>query len=145
MPRAKRTPGVPGYGPPQAAGQAGATQAPAAPTGMAYGAHQASIQAQQSMPLAAAQPADLMQRALAAATATPPPGLPLGAPTARPDEPLLAGLQPATAGTPPPPVAQAVAPPPLSNTAAAWRAMAELYPQDPYYAQQASEAERRNL
>lgn len=60
-------------------------------TGQAYGAATASTQAQQAAPLPQAQvPPD--QLALAAAQATPPPQQPIHAPTARPGEPITAGL-----------------------------------------------------
>lgn len=89
-------------------------QAAAAPTGMAYGAHQDAVQAQQQIPLPQAQPVtgrppegggqgqpmpangqapvDPMQQAIGYARDFDPGVTPLNAPTSRPGEPVQAGL-----------------------------------------------------
>ncbi len=94
-------------------------QPPAAPTGMAYGAHAETVAAQRDVPIAggpapAAPPpaggpgpsggppagADRLAMALAAAQAMPSPEASLAAPTMRPGEPVTAGL-PSGAGAGP--------------------------------------------
>jgi len=67
--------------------------APTAPTGMPYGAHQASIAAQQAVPVAP-PPAPMVPQGLGSPVSGPAPGElpPLNAPSARPSEPVTAGL-----------------------------------------------------
>lgn len=132
MPRARQQPQVPGYGPAQVNGQAGATQAPVAPTGMPYGEHQASIQSQQAMPLPDAQAQ--MQAAMVAAQATMPPEPIMGAPSLRPD------LRPMTGAAPGPPVAPA----PANAVSQFYRAIAEVWG-DEEMSRLAEDAERKGL
>lgn len=81
------------------------TQAPKAPTGMAYGAHKETVTAQQALPLpqapsapgpspGAAGPGGAagIDPAMLAALGTPPPGMALNAATTRPMEPVQSGL-----------------------------------------------------
>lgn len=115
MPRtAKRPPGAGNQGGYQGHGNPGGGaggQAPAAPTGMPYGEHQASIQAQQQMPVAAGNappppPAgggggDPMMAALQGALGMQPPGGPgLLGPSQRPTEPVTHGLPSGPGGGP---------------------------------------------
>ena len=97
MPR-KRKPPAPGN-------QGGYAAQPAqAPTGMPYGEHKASIDAQQALPMAqvvpptgtggptpAPDPAQRLQAAVAAARRMRPPS-PLTGPSQRPAEPITAGM-----------------------------------------------------
>jgi hypothetical protein len=62
------------------------------PTGMPYGQAQELEQAQQQMPLPQAGPMDGFNQALGAAAAHDFAPVPLNAPTARPSEPVTAGL-----------------------------------------------------
>lgn len=132
MPRARQQPQPPGYGPAQVNGQAGATQAPVAPTGMPYGEHQASIESQAQMPLPDAQAQ--MAAALQAAQATMPPEPIMGAPSQRPDLRPLAGVN------------QVPTPVPRQTNAIAsfYRAIAEVWGDDEM-ARLAEDAERKGL
>lgn len=103
--------------------QAPAGQTPMAPTGMPYGAHQASIQSQSMLPVVSdpgvqlpapsAAPAD----PLAGALAMMPPGPGLLAPTDRPLEPVTHGL-PVGPGAGP-----EILPPPVPNVSVAYDAI----------------------
>lgn len=78
-----------------------AGQPVSAPTGLPYGEHQQLTQSQQQVPLAAPQQMPPDVAAQQAAQQAPPPTQPIHAPTARPNEPLTAGMQdPATMGDP---------------------------------------------
>lgn len=120
MPRQRKPPGPTaggGYQPgadPGGSGGPPAVQAPAAPTGMPYGDHQASIQSQATIPLPGGGPpsapsgpggpmpppggapgggpAGLMQALMAAHGANPPHPDGILAPTSRTTEPVTAGL-----------------------------------------------------
>lgn len=72
----------------------GPPQAVSAAPNQAYGEAGAQRTAQQNMPLPNELAAEqsLQDQALASAQAAPPPGAPLNAPTARPNEPIQAGL-----------------------------------------------------
>lgn len=117
MPRAKRTSARPNRTDLQVA-PAAPTQAPAAPTGMTYGAHNDTIEAQNQIPLPASPPPGAGQvpqapgpgggnfpAALQQALGMSVPEQMMGAPTTRPDEPITTGLSsgpgPGPAPTPP--------------------------------------------
>jgi hypothetical protein len=107
MPRRSRPPAGTSVG--ATGNRSDRTQAPAAPTGMGYGAHKETIQAQQAIPLPAAPPPagappapggpapgpggnDRLAQALALAKAMPAPNGGLAGPTSRPNEPVTSGL-----------------------------------------------------
>ena len=90
MPRQKKKPPTPDNV------RNAAVQPPRAPTGLPQGEHQALVQSQQQQPMADAQ--GRLSAAIAAANPQDPNSAPMGAgdallqPTARPDEPVTAGL-----------------------------------------------------
>lgn len=92
MPRRRKTPGPTARGGYQGSGNAGGAQTPTAPTGMRYGEHKASIDAQRAVPVPDMQPDLHAQAAQDALTMPAPAAGGLLAPTTRPGEPVTAGI-----------------------------------------------------
>lgn len=116
-------------------------QIPTAPTGMPYGAHQASIGAQQAMPvpdLTAPAP-EAMTPGVAAAQAYDFQPVGLGDPSASPDEPITAGLS-----SGPGPGPEAIVGEPTGRVTAVLRRLAAVS-SDPTLLALADEAESQGI